>query len=181
MRLGKKYKEQLDYKAKRKLHRRFPWPYNGMINDLYRSIVSKSNYLAAMGLICYSEICGRQFFHNSDTKAKNYECLLDFIKYMGGCKAIKRLVNFEGKEIDFSDAIRNGLVHEYFLKTPKGGIAMFSEEPDAIETGFLIKNKQEVYLVVAPYYNLFCSALIKAQKEGRISKKLAKGRTMGRI
>lgn len=165
MRLNKKYRDQLDYKSKRKLHLRFPWPYNGMIADVYHAIIDRSNYLAAMGLICYSEICGRQFFHDGDSKHDNYECLLDFIKYMGGGAALTRLINYEGNEIHFTDAIRNGLVHEYFLKTAKGGIAMFSDKAESIETGFYIKDKSEVYLAVVPYYNLFCNALIKAQKE----------------
>ncbi|MBT4526505.1 MAG: hypothetical protein HOC24_08140 [Deltaproteobacteria bacterium] len=119
--------------------------------------------------ICYSEICGRQLFHNGDSRSNNFECLLDFIKYMGGKNSLTKLINYEEKEIHFTDAIRNGLVHEYFLKTSKGGVALVSQRLESIETGFYIKDNVEVYLIVVPYYNLFCNALIKAQKERKIS------------
>jgi hypothetical protein len=159
-------REKLDAKAKRAIERHLEWPYNGMVSDITSGIQGCCNYLVALGLICYSEMCGRQWFFNGDPKAENHECLIQFLKYMGAGRALQKIVNFEGKRINFSDAIRNGLVHEYFLKSRKGSVSMTSSHAEAKETGFYIPVEDEVHIVVVPYFNLFCCALQKAQNEG---------------
>lgn len=164
--VNKAIREQLNAKAKRVFEKHLTWPYNGMVSDITSGIQSCCNYLVALGLISYSEICGRQFFFKGDPIAENYTCLIKFLKYMGSGNALQKLVNYKGKRIHFSDAIRNGLVHEYFMKPEKGGVVMIASEVDAIETGFYIPSESEVYLVAVPYFNLFCSAIEKAKTEG---------------
>jgi hypothetical protein len=159
-------RKQLNAKAKRVFEKRLPWPYNGMVSDITSGIQSCCNYLVALGLISYSEMCGRQLFFNGDPQAKNHECLLKFLKYMGSDSALQKLVSYQGEKIHFSDAIRNGLVHEYFMKPAKGSVVMITSAIDALETGFHIPSESEVHLVAVPYFNLFCGAIEKAKTEG---------------
>jgi hypothetical protein len=37
-----------------------PWPYNGIVNDLRKAVENGSNYLAALGMVCWSEFIGRE-------------------------------------------------------------------------------------------------------------------------
>jgi hypothetical protein len=37
-----------------------PWPYNGIVRDLTVAVENGCNYLAALGLVCWSEFLGRQ-------------------------------------------------------------------------------------------------------------------------
>jgi len=164
--VNKQIREHLNAKAKRTLEKGLQWPYNGMVSDITSGIQGCCNYLVALGLICYSEMCGRQWFFDVDPKAENHECLLQFLKYMGAGSALQKIVNYKGESVHFSDAIRNGLVHEYFLKSRKGSVSMISPCADAMETGFHIPSEDEVHIVAVPYFNLFCRALQKAQSEG---------------
>ena len=40
--------------------RDLPWPYNGIVHDLTIAVENGCNYLATLGLICWSELIGRQ-------------------------------------------------------------------------------------------------------------------------
>jgi hypothetical protein len=35
------------------------WPYNGIVSDLRSAISGKANFLAALGLLVYTEVVGR--------------------------------------------------------------------------------------------------------------------------
>lgn len=159
-------RKQLNAPKKRAFEKRLPWPYNGMVSDITTGIQGCCNYLIALGLICYSEMCGRQWFFNGDPQTKNYECLLQFLEYMGSNSALKKIVCYQGKKLHFSDAIRNGLVHEYFMKPAEGSVVMIASAPDALETGFHIPSESEVHLVAVSYFNLFCAAIENAKNEG---------------
>lgn len=159
-------RRQLNARAKRALEKRLPWPYSGMVSDLTSAIQGCCNYLAALGLVCYSEICGRQWFFAGDTDEANYKCLLCFLRYMGAGTALQKIVNYKGEKVHFSNAVRNGLVHEYFLKPRTGSVAMTSQIPEVLRTGFYIPSPDEVHIVVVPYFNLFCAALERAQRKG---------------
>ena len=37
----------------------FRWHYNGMLSDLRTAIAGKANFLAALGLLVYTEVLGR--------------------------------------------------------------------------------------------------------------------------
>ena len=145
--VNKEIREQLNARAKRVFEKHLPWPYNGMVSDITSGIQSCCNYLVALGLISYSEMCGRQFFFEGDPNAKNHTCLIKFLEYMGSGSALQKLVSCKGERIHFSDAIRNGLIHEYFMKPEKGSVVMIASEADAFETGFYIPSESEVHLV----------------------------------
>ena len=109
-------RSKLNSRSIRALARSLPWPYNGMLNDILGAIQSGGNYLAALGLASYTEVCGRQIFFNGDNKVKDWKCFNRFIHFMGAGEALKKKLQFEGKKILFKDAVRNGLVHRYFMK-----------------------------------------------------------------
>jgi hypothetical protein len=136
-----------------------------MVNDVLGSIQTGGNYLAALGLASYTEIFGRQIFFGGNNK-NDWECYNKFIEYMGSGEILKKKLKFEGKDIFFKDAVRNGLVHRYFMKVGSGAVAMLSSKAEAQRTGFVVKGPNEVVMVVIPYFVLFCGALKTARDQG---------------
>jgi len=155
----------LNARQYRALARRLPWPYNGMVNDVIGCIQTKGNYLAALGLVCYSEFCGREFLFAGDQKKTIQVCFEGFLEYVGCGALVEKWMGL--KERPFSDAVRNGLVHRYFLKVP-GGIYMVSEHPDANRFGFIVDKEGHVNMVVIPYFKLFVKGLERAKSEGKL-------------
>ena len=159
-------RKHINSRSVRALSRTLPWPYNGMINDLLGCIQTGGNYLAAMGLASYTEMCGRQIFYNGNNKKDDSKCFNDFIEYMGAHEILEQKVQYQGKELKIKDAVRNGLVHRYFMKAGSGMVAMTSNKDEAVKTGFIIQKPDKVILVVIPYFNLFLKSLLKAKSEG---------------
>ncbi len=114
----------------------------------------------------YTEICGRQIFFNGANSTNDSKCYNKFIEYMGAGQILTKKLLFEGKKVPFKDAVRNGLVHRYFMKVASGAVEMHSSNPDALKTGFVVKEPGEIVMVVIPYFSLFCSALKKARDGG---------------
>ena len=134
-----------------------------MVNDILGSIQTCGNYLAALGLASYTEVCGRQIFFNGENKKRDWECYNKFIEKMGSGEILKKKLKFEGKNVFFKDAVRNGLVHRYFMKIGSGMVAMSSSKAEARRTGFVIKEPDKIVMVVIPYFVLFCDALKTAR------------------
>jgi hypothetical protein len=76
-------RERLDAPSRVALQKDLPWPYNGMVADLTSAIETGCNYLAALGLCCYTEFCGRELLFGGDDTKKDWECFNEFIRYMG--------------------------------------------------------------------------------------------------
>ena len=147
-----------------------PWPYNGMVADITSAIETGCNYLVALGLCCYTEVCGRELFFDGDHSAKDSECFNEFIRYMGAGELLQKEIIFEGKQIQFKDAVRNGLAHRYFMKVDNSMVAMIANGPGADEAnrlGFWIR-EGNVMLIAVPFFDLFCGALRRALGEGRL-------------
>lgn len=159
---------QLNARSIRHFARRLPWPYNGMVNDITGAIQTRGNYLAALGLASYTEICGRNIIFNGDNNKKDWLCFNEFLKYIGLGELLKRKIVFEGKQTQIKDAVRNGLVHRYFMKVAKGTVAMISTSAEANRLGFLIKGADQLVMVVVPYFKLFRAGLQKAKDEGKL-------------
>ncbi len=138
---------QLDARAKRVLARRLPWPYGGMVSDISSAIQTCSNYLAALGLACYTETCGRELLFQGSRSKKDWECFNEFVRYMGAGPALQRRVLYKGKTLFLKDAVRNGLAHEYFLKADSGTVAMISSSHEALQTGFVIQPSNRLVLL----------------------------------
>src|SRR5262249_4853106 len=103
-----------------------------------------------------------------DDTRKDWECFNEFIRYMGAGDLLDKQITFQGKQIFFKDAVRNGLVHRYFMKVEQGLVAMITDDIDANRFGFLIKEPTRVAMVVVPFFDLFCNGLRRAKSEGRI-------------
>jgi len=158
----KEIREQINSSAIRPFARSLPWPYNGMVNDILGAVQTGGNYLAALGLSSYTEICGRNLFFGGKP-GNDWKCYNKFLDYMGAGEVLNKKIKFQGKTRLFKDAVRNGLVHHYFMKIGSGTVAMYSYSAEAKKTGFIIKEPDSIVMVVIPYFNLFCAALKKAQ------------------
>ncbi len=143
-------RKQLKAPAKRALAGRLPWPYCGMVADITSAIQTCCNYLVASGLVCYTEVCGRQLLYGGDRKVANHKCFAAFLRYMGTDAVLEQPVLFRGRSTQFYNLVRHGLVHEYFMKSESGGVAMISSSVAANQTGFLVRNNNEVWLVAVP-------------------------------
>jgi hypothetical protein len=142
-----------------------------MVNDLLDCIRAGGNYLAALGLATYTEICGRQILFKGKSNIPDWKCFNEFIKYMGADEVLNRKIAHKGKQLHFKDVVRNGLVHEYFMKIDHGGVAMISKDIIVKRCGFKIYNANGidvVVLVVVPYFKLFCKALARAEANNEL-------------
>lgn len=159
---------QLNARSIRNFAQSLPWPYNGMVNDITGAIQTRGNYLAALGLACYTEVCGRQIIFNGDNDEKDWRCFNEFLRYIGLKELLDKEIVFEGRQLFFKDAVRNGLVHRYFMKVKDGSVKMISTNKDANRLGFLITNQDQLAMVVVPYFRLFCAGLQKAKDEDKL-------------
>ena len=156
----------LDEKKICSIAKQLPWPYNGMVNDILNAIQSGSNYLAAIGLIAYSEICGRIFFNKGEQFIPADKCLKDLFQSMGNDVVFKWKIP-GGKSL--TDAVRNGLIHHYFFKAQSCTVAIMPKEKNSNghKYGFAIVKKTLV-MYVASFFRLFCDALYKRHKAGKL-------------
>lgn len=161
--------KRLDTATKIRLAKDLSWPYNGMVADITSAIETGCNYLAALGLSCYAEFCGRELLFGGDNKKKDWECFNEFIRYIGAGDLLNKQITFKGKQVFFKDAVRNGLVHHYFMKVERGAVVMITDDSEANRLGFLIQEPGLVALVVVPFFDLFCHGLKRAKSEGLIA------------
>jgi hypothetical protein len=126
--------KELDSRSVRVFEGRLPWPYNGMVHDITGAIQKRCNYLAAMGLAAYTEICGRQIVYRGKEKSDE-ECFNAFIEYMGIGEVLHWRIQYEGHPKRVKDAVRNGLVHQYFMKSPDSTVVMISSNSEAKRFG----------------------------------------------
>jgi hypothetical protein len=97
--------------------RAMPWPYNGIVNDLRKAVQAGLNYLAALGMVCWSEYIGRQIaIERGEDPGSNFECFKWFVTgYMG--------YDLGPSAGAVYGAFRDGLVHEYFIKGKDTAVA----------------------------------------------------------
>ena len=93
-----------------------PWPYNGIIRDLHKAVEHDCNYLAALGMVCWSEFIGRQIAKVRRKRLKNFACfelfVSEYMRYdLGG----------QGQKV--YDTFRNGLAHEFAIKGNETAVA----------------------------------------------------------
>ncbi len=150
--------QSIEIKWVNQLIKKLPWPYSGMINDLWQSIRARSNYLALLGLACYIEVCGRNICFNGNYKVNGEKCFLKFLEKMGVQKELleKKLI-FLGRSTSLYNFLRNGLAHNYFMKTDQSEVAMFGRQDRAI----ICESENAVTVAVVPLFKLFCNILKK--------------------
>lgn len=160
---------RLDSERWRRFADTLPWPYNGMVTDIIGAIEQQCNYLAALGLAAYIETCGRQIFYDGDATVKGRDCFNAFLEYMqlGELRGLE-LTSSDGKTVYFNEAVRNGLVHEYFMKPYRSGVYMIADDAEANRLGFHVDG-DHIVMVVVPLFHRFCEALKRAQTEGKLT------------
>ena len=90
--------------------RDLPWPYNGIVRDLTVAVENGCNYLAALGLVCWSEFIGRQIaMARGEDPGTSFDCFTRFVRE-------RMRYDLLGMDGSIYDAFRNGLVHEFGIK-----------------------------------------------------------------
>lgn len=133
-------------------------PFGWMVRDVRAAIEYEANFLAALGLLCYTEICGRKALSfEGKPKRSNAECFEYFYReYMGCGPALD-------KYPQLYEIVRNGLAHEYMVH----GVELFSVEvgssvPDVEAYGLYFKPEpKRVAIVLMPYFRQFVYGLRK--------------------
>ena len=124
------------------------WPFNGMVNDLYRGVQAEENYLVALGLLAYSEAIGG---------------LLIDLRVMGdGCKCFRAFTEkYVGYKFNhwgqLHDDIRNGLAHQYFIKNRLGVVL---NDPGDRPSG-ISENAAGIEIYINTYFQHFVRGLEK--------------------
>lgn len=122
-----------------------------MVNDLQAALSGNANFLAALGLLDYTEILGGLVTGNliPGPKVGNFEA---FLKYLG-----KPYLDLDAK-FDIYGKVRSGLVHQYLLNqegTIRRGIG-----PHDI-CGVVIRNDGWIEIAVDKYFADFKEAIGK--------------------
>lgn len=103
----------------------FRWHYNGILSDLRTAIAGRANFLAALGLLVYTEVLGRDILERRGVKSPAREdafyCFYE--EYMGqaGSRAGKIYEHF-----------RHGLSHTYKFLAADTSIVRMNNVPDWI-------------------------------------------------
>lgn len=143
-------------------HKQLSWPYNGMVHDVQVAIDGKANYLAALGLVAYSEAVGREI---CESQGKAFARFNTFVGEYMGYEAVA--TDTKGKIYDW---FRNGLAHEYFIKGNKSIVAMrLSPEDKAagkMVPGIIVsQDKQVKAFIVEEYFRDFQKGLARWLRE----------------
>ena len=157
----------------------WPKPYSWMVKDLiggmyYEKGRPQGSYLVALGLICYTEIIGREIlsFNNPNVKKESLNKKKCFNTFLGSYMSYNKILE------DFPDiyeSFRHGLCHQYSIRGPETGVFVFYE-PSSINdfkkmgvdtTKGLLLHKQNIkkVFVIEPYLENFINGIEKFLKE----------------
>lgn len=132
------------------------WPFNGMVNDLWRGVQGEQNYLVALGLFAYSEAIGRMILGTIGKNGGGLDAFKKFTKEY----VLYSFTDDEWREI--FNKYRNGFAHEFFIKVP--GSAVYNENGTA-KCGIDI-SKTPYTLRIHSYFLHFARGLEKALDAG---------------
>ncbi len=114
--------------------------------DLARAGNSGGNFLAALGLLCYTEFMGKIVLKNKESYTKQFKA---FFSLMGD--DYKQLI--DTKEIDVYKIFRSGMVHSYFANDCD--IVMLN---DNYPSGIIVKPDGKYLFTVEKYFEDFMNA-----------------------
>lgn len=137
-----------------------PWPYNGIVRDLDVAIENGCNYLAAMGLVCWSEFLGREIAKARGSRlGNNRDC---FVRFVAGY--MKYDLGPRASEV--YDAFRNGLAHEFAIKGNRTAVAtrIYTLDPNERVPGIAFM-PTERYFFVEEYFRDFKAGLLMWLRE----------------
>jgi len=145
-------------------------PIDWMLSDLQGALDHGMIYLAALGLVAYTEMLGRESSLARGIRGKKEsECfdyfVSEFMRYP--CSLLN-----DGRTYD---SLRNGLAHEYFIKPPEGTVAhKFPDgyDPDGTKPGIEVDSKGALLaFILEPYFRDFSNAARtwKAERAARLA------------
>jgi len=121
--------------------------------DLARSGDSGGNFLAALGLLCYTEFMGAIILKGEKTCTQRFNT---FFRFMG--KDYAQLIDIEN--IDIYRIFRNGMAHTYFAKNCD--IKMLDDNYPA---GIVIQANGKYLFIVEKYFQDFMDACRRLYNE----------------
>lgn len=136
------------------------WPYNGIVNDLWRGIQAEQNYLVALGLFAYSEFLGREILNTigNNARGEGLRAYREFTKNYVGYSFTKE----KWKEI--FNKYRNGFAHEFFNKESESAVI---NDDGLASCGIDISGKP-YKLMIHSYFLHFAKGLEKAIENQKI-------------
>lgn len=131
-----------------------PWPYNGMVHDIQVVVEWRANYLVALGLAAYSEVVGCEIMKG---KGREFQRFNKFVsEYMGYTWVLS---DTKGEVYDW---FRNGLAHEYFIKSNRSVVAMSLKKGDPPRPGLYVSPDGAVKaFIVKEYFRDFKAGMGK--------------------
>jgi hypothetical protein len=103
------------------------WPYSGIIHDIRSAIRGKANFLAALGLLVYTEVVGRRIVETLGIRGpskKGSFCFYYFYERYMGKKGARRRKIYEH--------FRHGLAHGYMFNAADHSRVRMRPDPDWI-------------------------------------------------
>jgi hypothetical protein len=133
-----------------------------MRGDINAAIDRGAYYLAALGLVSYTEVLGGLLTSNlgvERTSRKNFKA---FLPYLG-----EGYVALEKKGIDVYGDVRCGLVHNYFIKTDslKGASTIWEADPKSSSPGIVASSKGPTSFYVNIYARDFFEGATRFRNE----------------
>lgn len=122
-------------------------------HDINAAICGKANYLAALGLLAYTEFLGKLVKGGGEGSEQFYEFLHNDMgtEY----QKLKR-------QVDVYVVFRHGLAHQYFIKKRPSVVVMFNRPPQPCG---IVKIKGQWVFIVEKYYEDFKAGVAKYYNE----------------
>ncbi len=114
--------------------------------DLARSDKPGGDFLAALGLLCYTEFMGKVVLRDRESYTKQFKA---FFRLMG--EDYQRLI--DAREIDVYKIFRSGIVNSYFVNDCE--IKMLN---DNYSSGIIVKPDGKYLFIVEKYFEDFMNA-----------------------
>ncbi len=111
-----------------------------MVHDVQTAIDGNANYLAALGLLCYTEFLGGFVTGNGAVGGQSARNFKAFLPYLGA-----EYVAFD-REHNTYKLFRCGIAHEYFAKEPAW---VFMRSADPSGCGFRMRGDEYEFVVVS--------------------------------
>lgn len=126
-----------------------------MRSDIDVAIRGNANFLAALGLVTYTEVLGGLVTGNAGKNRHASKNFRAFLPYLG-----KDYKTFDIKGIDIYDTVRCGLVHQYFIKGDSA-IWMRASSP----CGIIASSNGPTHFLVNVYRDHFFSGATQYRNE----------------
>ncbi len=137
------------------LHTFDDYVFGFMRSDIDAAVRGNANYLAALGLVTYTEFLGGLQTGNLGVRGQSSANFKAFIPYLGG-----GYENLEQQGHDIYDLVRCGLVHNYFIKGDSS-IWMRANAP----CGIIASENGPTYFLVNVYRDHFFLGATKYRDE----------------